>query len=246
MLYIFPSPPVSVPLLEAYPRLYAFPRVPSHPAEDSFIILDSGAFGLARVGGVMDQRHINALRDHYATFSSARVVCVAPDVYLKPSQTFENFKAWHTMPDAPSVAPVIQFRRARHLDTHSAYLQALRYREYLPLFPQIQGKAVLFLSNPALRAAECGALQTLCQMIRSAYPVPLWLHWLGAGWDAADVRGYAQTNALDSIDSIAYYTDAQQGLLWQADGNKRQTFDADLIQAIVHNIQMADSAARGD
>ncbi|MDL1924303.1 hypothetical protein FBQ95_16995 [Chloroflexi bacterium CFX3] len=154
-------------------------------------------------------------------------------------------EAWRQNDDAPLIAPVIQFRRAKHFDSHWAYQQALRYRPYLPFFPRIAGKAVLFLSNPALRAEQCETLPMLCQMIRAAYGSPLWLHWLGGGWDVADIRAYAQMNALDSLDSIAYYTDAMSGIAWQADGSKQQSFEYSPEALSIRNAEIASAAAVG-
>jgi hypothetical protein len=42
-----------------------------------------------------------------------------------------------------------------------------------------------------------------------------WVHVLGAGWDAADVAQWRRCGP-DSIDSIAYYTAALQGVCWAA------------------------------
>ena len=206
MIYVTPIPTPLRGRLLPFHRLYAYPAEPElPPPAGGFVILDSGAFGLSQRGGKMDRPWMRGLAEHYRRFAAEGVVCIAPDVFLDPATTWRNWRWWQDEIGVP-VAPVIQFRQKRRLDLYDAVRQARQYAPWRPAFVAI--------SNPGLRAIECReTMPALCRLVREAAGAT-WLHNLGAGWDAADVRAWRDLACFDSIDSIAYYTDAQAGRGW--------------------------------
>ncbi len=211
MIYVTPVPtPLRGRLLDRH-RLDAYPSEPElPPPAGGFVILDSGAFGLSQRGGAnsrspMTKAWMRGLAEHYQRYSGENVVCIAPDVFLDPAATWRNWRWWQDEIGVP-VAPVIKFRQKRRLDVYDAVRQARQYAPWRPAFVAI--------SNPGLRAIECReTMPALCRLVREAAGAT-WLHNLGAGWDAADVRAWRDLACFDSIDSIAYYTDAQAGRAW--------------------------------
>lgn len=211
MIYVTAVPTALRGMLLDHSRLYAYPAEPELPPPDGgFVILDSGAFGLAKRGGRMTKRWMRGLAEHYRRYGGENIICIAPDVYLSPDATQRNWLWWQEEVGVP-VAPVIQFRQERRLDLYGAVEQARFYGQWSPPFVAI--------SNPALRAQECrDVMPALCRLVRSASGAT-WLHNLGAGWDVADVRAWRDMRSFDSIDSIAYYTAAQGGERWSGRGD---------------------------
>lgn len=219
MIYIFaahPEPCADLP----FPRLYAFPRKPASPPAESFVILDSGAYGLHQQGRTMDERYMRLLARYYAARTGPQVVGIAPDVFLNPRQSLANFRAW-VHAGRPPVAPVLQCSRFKRLDLFDLLKQSDVYLRYRHQIPTLCGHPFLAFSNPGLKARECGVLPRLTERIRNAWG-DVWIHNLGAGWSPRDIQEWAALGCFDSIDSIAYYTDAQRGLLWSQDGVIRQ------------------------
>ncbi|RMG91195.1 MAG: hypothetical protein D6706_18425 [Chloroflexi bacterium] len=208
-------------------RLYAYPRTPEHI---EFTILDSGAFGLSRAGSRIGVKHMHKLAAYYEQYVGEGVCCVAPDVYLDPSQTMRNWDWWQKHMGVP-VAPVIQFRKERQIDLYVALRQARYYAHWEP--------DIVFISNPGLRAIESSEIAVVCRVIRQVTGAR-WLHNLGAGWDPADIIAWREMGCFDSIDSIAYYTDAQSGWAWRMDGKrtlcKREWLDIARDNAQVANV----------
>lgn len=237
MLFVCPSPPVEASSTLPYPRLYAYPRIPIPPVDNELVILDSGAYGLSLRRQAMTPEHITLLAEHYRQFSGENVVCIAPDEYLNPARSMQNFRDWiaaHAIP----VAPVIQFRRQRRLDLYLAQQQMKTYAAFVDSVATYQGRPVVCISNPGLNAIESKPLTTAIRHLRNLIP-NVWLHNLGAGWWPQDVRLWRQSGAFDSIDSISYYTDAQQGIEWLANGDKRFNPNHPAAALIAHNADIA-------
>jgi len=208
VLSAFPKLPQA---LFCYPRLYSFPRKPD-PAGDTFVLLDSGAYGLSRRGVVMGKTWQRRLAEHYSTYCSERVLGIAPDVYLDPKQSVQNFRNWHRGGTNPPVIPVLHSTRAKYYDLYSMAQQVAFYATQ-PL-PRLYGRPVIAIGNPNLRASECRAvLPHLRRIILGALP-DAWIHVLGAGWDVEDITLWRKSGCADSIDSIAYYEDAKAGSIW--------------------------------
>lgn len=213
MIYVMSMPRELRGRLLAHHRLYAYPQPPEPPPAGGFTILDSGAFGLAKAGAPMSNAHLVRLREHYLRWQAERVLCIAPDEFLNAHISMRRFEEWHTAASSPPIVPVIQFHRKRKIDAYSAMKQVEFYSAF-PL-PRYDGRAVFAISNPMLRANEAThEWRTVAAIVRRAIP-DAWLHVLGAGWDVHDVANWRDLNAYDSIDSIAYYTDAQAGKCWQ-------------------------------
>jgi len=215
-------------------RLYAFPGSPDPPPPDGFVILDSGAFGLYQRSAAIDVRHMWRLADHYRPYAGQPGYhCIAPDVFLDPGQTMRNWRWWQDNIGLP-VVPVIQFRRMRRLDLFTVYKQALFYAPWQPSFVAI--------SNPGLRAIESATIKHACQIVREITGAQ-WLHNLGAGWDPRDIAAWHDLGCFDSIDSIAYYTDAHNGWRWQRGGGRVLDPDADWRRLAASNAAAAAEIA---
>lgn len=195
-------------------RLYAFPRRPEGVGlAQGVVILDSGAYGLSRRGQLIGPAHMEKLNRYYSEYG-AGCWCVGPDAYLNPAATMKNWRYWHAAGYAP-VMPVIQFLRAGRLDVTSALRQAAFYAAWSP--------ARVAISNPGLTAAAAKAMGMgfICAEVRRITGCQ-WLHNLGAGWSPADVADWRDMGSFDSIDTIAYYTDAQAGWRWRLDGRRER------------------------
>lgn len=240
MIYVCPAFPGMTDELADCHRLYAYPRQPSAPAADAFVILDSGAYGLAKGGAKMNAAYVEKLAAHYQQHHAENVLCIAPDEYLNPRVTMNRFSDWHSHHSIP-VVPVIQFPREKHLDLFSAYRQAQFYAAQREALPRYQGRPFLAVSNPNLRASQCYSLKALCLRIRALFG-PCWLHCLGAGWWPQDIVDWRNLGCFDSIDSIAYYTDAQQHQRWQGQ-YVVSDFDTPFPALAAHNAHVARQIA---
>lgn len=239
MLFVFSAFDQLPARMLAYPRLYAFPREPDPPG-DTFVILDSGAFGLAQRGCKIDERYMARLATYYAQYQSPCFICVAPDVFLDPVRTFANYLVWQRKYSSLRIAPVLQARKEGILDLYDLRRLVNNYLSYLDAWPRLGDRPVLMLGNPGLYGLSDAsrAAQSLSQIIRQAVP-NVWLHLLGAGWSLMDIGAWAQLGAFDSIDSIAYYEDAKRGISWQGAASKdwRETAanNAEAIRRVLHN-----------
>jgi hypothetical protein len=195
-VFVYPVPAWLRGRLLDKPRLYAFPVEPEPPGE-TFIILDSGAFGLSQRGRTMDVSYLGRLGAHYKRHGASDrlpIVAVAPDVYLDPQRTLDNWRGW-----SRRAAPVIQFAARGQISERLARVQAAEYARRRP--------SVWCVSNPGLRArpAKLLGIESVFRALKREYAAE-WVHCLGAGWDAEDLREWAQCDSLDSFDSIAHYT----------------------------------------
>lgn len=211
MRYVFPVPRELRGALLSHSRLYAFPVEPEPPPDGGFVILDSGAFGLASAGARMDDAYIARLAAHYARHEGERVLCVAPDEYPNPARTMRNFVTWRGVP----VVPVLQSSRRGRLDAYAMLRQARLYGQSSHKIAHYEDRPVVAISNPALFARDlpARAWQNVCAMIRQHIP-DAWIHLLGAGWNVDDIRAWAEMECFDSLDSIAYYIAAQSFEAW--------------------------------
>jgi len=214
MKYVFPAFPNMRGELAEYCRLYAFPRQPDCPPPDTgYIILDSGAYGLSQSGKKMDAAYIDRLAAHYREHARKPVFLFAPDVFLNPTQTMRQFSEWHSRHGIP-VVPVVQFNSKNgSVDLHRMRKQLEFYRAYGGLLPHWEGKPFVCISNPSKRAIEGKNVVRVATLARQVMG-EVWLHNLGAGWDREDILAWKNTAAFDSMDSIAYYTSAQDGWRW--------------------------------
>lgn len=204
MRYVLPIPSALRGRLLDACRLYAHPTAPEPPPTGGFVLLDSGAYALSLRGGQMTPAYLRRLAAHYALHGGANdgpVLAVAPDVYLDPGQSIRQWRDWCAA-GGPPVVPVIQCHKTRAVDLHSIATQCAAY-----------GRCpVVCFSNPGLRAVRAAQLpvRAALHLIRQRTGARH-IHILGAGWDLADVRGWRAIGGFDSMDSIAYYTAAQQG-----------------------------------
>lgn len=205
--FVCPTPPELRAALTGFDRLYAFPVEPEAPAPDRFVLLDSGAFGLAKRGQYIDLAHMLKLSAHYRAHCASSVHGIAPDVYLDPRQTLDNWRIWHHEMFLGRVVPVIQFEHKREWSLLPVKLQCAQYAINAP-------HPFVCISNPGSRAAEVPAdtVRAVIDMARTMLGAT-WVHNLGAGWDIDDVRRWG-TLGFDSIDTIAYYTAAKAGESW--------------------------------
>lgn len=204
------------PLPEGLPEvrrwiLYSFPHEPEARGERR--VLSSGTWGIAsKKAGRYEAREWPALYEYYRRHAHLNNTgwYMMPDEYLRPDATVANWMRWRRLyPDLP-VVPIIQFRREKRVDLALALEQARTYARFNP--------PCICISNPACTALDwADALRMLAAMIRRLMP-RAWIHVLGAGWDVRDVMRYAEIDAIDSIDSIAYYSDAQEGVAWHLHG----------------------------
>lgn len=227
------------PEMLTHPRLYAYPAQP--PAEDrpSFVLLDSGAYGLSQRGRQIGAAHMQRLAEHYRLYAGqSGYHCIAPDAYLDPALTQRNWRWWQEHVGLP-VVPVIQFPSVRQLDLYAALRQAEFYAAAQPPFVAI--------SNPGLTATASTNIALICAEVRRITGCR-WLHNLGAGWTPADIAAWRDHACFDSIDSVAYYTDAQRGIRWRLDGRVEATNSpwraTALVNAAVARL-IAESAAYG-
>ena len=221
--------------LKLLSRLYAFPALPVDIEKAPFIILDSGAWGLAQRGKSMNCNYMQRLAEHYSRFQSRNVHCIAPDVYLDPRQTMRNWEWWQTNFPEIKVVPVIQFERERTLDWYCAVRQAEFYAQFHPGF--------IAVSNPALRASESGVMIEICAAVREITKAK-WLHNLGAGWSPDDIAAWRELGCFDSIDSVSYYEDAKRGKCWRRDGKIEICRTKTNWRAVAHhNAEVANTLA---
>lgn len=204
--YVLPVPAELRGAMLAHCRLYAFPVAPEPPPPDGFVILDSGAYGLSVRGGRMDAAYLRRLAAHYAAHGAGAgrpLVGVAPDAFLDPGATLRQWRTW----DGPPVAPVIQFPAMRRMDLYAVRRQAAAYAPARP--------PVVLVSNPGWRGVEAAAagLRRALDLTRAVTGCGH-IHILGAGWDDADIRAWRGIGGFESMDSIAYYTAAQDGRAW--------------------------------
>jgi hypothetical protein len=213
--------------LYSYNRLYAFPSVPEF-TQDKLIILDSGAFGLSKSGGKMDTDYMMRLNHYYAKYDNDNIIHVAPDVFLDPGQTMNNFEYWFDIKFFDKIKPVIQFRQKLKLDD-SMYKQLLFYQNKNIKFD------FLFISNPGMLAIDFKILffDDILQELKKEFKISH-IHILGAGWNEQDIREWSTFKYVDTIDSIAYYLAASKKVSW---GSGKTT---SFVEIAMNNVKFID------
>lgn len=208
MYYILPTPVELKGKLPGLGRLFSRPTHPEPLGNSELCILDNGAWGMHKRGRSWDERSLRDLESYYLRHGAedhSPWYGVMPDAYLDPDLTVKLFEWWvqHTN---KRLGPVIQFKGKKDLGMYVLAEQIRVYREYKP--------SIVFISNPGLTGFESGDARFLglVSVCREHFP-GAWLHVLGAGWDLQDIALWSQSG-IDSIDSIAYYTDAQDGRAW--------------------------------
>lgn len=197
--------------LLTYSRLYAYPTIPEPAPETGFVILDSGAFGLSMRGQYITEDYMGLLNQHYETYRTENVFCACPDEFLNPQATVRNWEKWYSK-GYVDVFPIIQFETKGTIRT-----TMLEYQ--LDAFADIISPANQFIaiSNPSIRGNIAhieGFAKIISKVKDRGYG---WVHCLGAGWSTQDIADWANFQALDSFDSIAYYTSVQQKDYWTQD-----------------------------
>lgn len=198
--------PAGLPELREW-IFYSFPHKPRLTGKCR--VLSSGTWGLASLGkGNYGVRGWNDLYNYYIKYAGIGTPGwrMMPDEYLHPYKTMKNFKEWYErFPDMP-VIPIIQFSKKKHCDIYLARKQIQFYWQYNP--------DRICISNPGFRCDEwLTELSFVSEMCKDMLGGP-WIHVLGAGWDMFDITQYLKIDTIDSIDSIAYYTAARDGVMW--------------------------------
>lgn len=232
---VFPTPSFLRGELFGRNRLYAFPVVPEPPVADEFVILDSGAFGLSQRGGHMTEEYMRKLSAHYVEHGGGNdfpILAVAPDAYPNSYKSMKQWDTWHELGLCP-VCPVIQFDNKR-ITAYSVLKQCQFYAQYRP--------KVVFVSNPGMTAdvAQQNNIVPIIEFIWSELK-PRWIHVLGAGWNTDDAKKWLRIRHVNSIDSIAYYTDAQAGLKWRNTGASKEMSEDDEVQISLYNANILES-----
>lgn len=182
--------------IEGLARLYAYPCEPRFENK-GLVILDSGAFGLSQSGGIMNLDYMKKLSAYYERYYRENVLCVAPDSFLNPLQSLMNFKTWHKNKLFKNITPVLQCEKKYVIEEKRLLQQADFYKDY---------SENIFFSNPSLNF-EMSKSQNIEKILKKIKQMGYkWIHNLGAGWNIEDIKGWSTVSALDSFDSIAYYT----------------------------------------
>jgi hypothetical protein len=196
------------------------------------IILDSGAFGLSKSGGAMDESYINKLARHYVKYGRKKnVFCIAPDVFKNATKSIKQYKAFIAKYKTIKIAPVIQFSSSC-IDLFSTKRQIANYLK-------ITNSKMICISNnrfdPVVQNKE---LKFIVDEIRRGNDNIL-IHVLGAGYSHNNVKDWMKTG-VDSIDSISYYTDAQAGLEWVAGSYKTNSSTLRFHELAIRNAEVAN------
>lgn len=200
-VYVFPhcrNKEHEIKNIQGISRLFAFPAEPHFENNGRIVILDSGAFGLSIKKRKMTMKYMQALNEYYLKHrDDERVICVAPDEFLNPSQTMYNFKKWMAKGFYSKVAAVLQCERKHEINIDQLKWQAEFYREYTD---------IIFFSNNGMRGryAKLQNIEELFRYMKGELGVK-WVHVLGAGWSIEDIEDWCGIRYFDSLDSIAYY-----------------------------------------
>lgn len=215
-------------------RLYAFPMKPDLPTAKEFIIIDSGAYGLSQQGKEIDAEHMFKLSNFYKKYGASNkfpALAIAPDKFLDPHTTMNNYKFWMKYINHP-VVPVIQFPVFKKIDLLSALKQVDFYIE--------NRNIIMAISNPGLNGKQGKSIAYLIEYMRKNGVE--WIHNLGAGWNANDCKDWFDLG-FNSIDSISYYTDADRGIEWKPFSYSTGKTNKTVKQIILNNYNLANYAA---
>jgi len=217
--------------LTQLPRLYAYPTKPDLSG-DKMIILDSGAFALSKSKKRMDAEYMQCLADHYRRYSTREnVYAIAPDVFKNPVKSLQQFRYFSAEYPDIDIAPVIQFNN-RTIDLFNAKKQIDAYSQYS------KSKLVCISNNKFKPLTQHNDLRRITDFIRARFG-NVWVHVLGAGYSHNNVRDWLKTG-VNSIDSISYYTDAQNKLAWLPHSYQHESSALPFTELAMHNAKLAN------
>lgn len=220
--------------LTAFNRLYAYPVEPVI-SSDRLIILDSGAFALSQSKKQMDADYMYRLAAHYERFKQHRNVhCIAPDVFKNPAKSLQQFRYFReTYSDVP-VCPVLQ-SRSKQIDLFCMKKQIDEYFRLSSSNPRF-----ICLSNHKFEPLkQHRELSYLLEQIRLKFK-QAWVHVLGAGYSHNNVKDWLAVG-VDSVDSISYYTDAQQNLRWLEHSYGHEASGLPFAELALENARVANT-----
>lgn len=185
-----------------------YPYYLNFPGEKyELVILDSGAYSLSQSSSKkeIDDIYMYHLAEYYyhniEKYKNSNIICVSPDKFLNPAQSMYNFMKWNRTNNfkACEVAAVLQSSRKGYADYNELKKQAEFYSNYTDK---------IFFSNPGLtgKDAKMYHLDRLFKYMKEKLSIK-WIHNLGAGWSLQDIRDWQDIGYIDSMDSIAYYTE---------------------------------------
>lgn len=183
-------------------------------------ILSSGTWGIASMkrGNYKerDWQHLYSWYKENSKFNNTGWYMM-PDEYLRPKNTMQNFLRWKKLYPDIDVVPIIQFKREKEIDLLGALEQIEFYMQFNPVR--------ICISNPAMEALQWNKYLSILGKKIKSYNENCWIHVLGAGWSFADIKNYIVIDEIDSIDTIAYYTDAKQHKVWYTSGHIDDRYD---------------------
>jgi hypothetical protein len=206
---------------QGYAKLFAYPNKPNY-AQGNITILDSGAFYFYMSKQVRPADYVESLQAHYLRHGQvANTYCSAPDVALDPFKTMQAYEAWYKLYDI-KVFPVLQCKSKRiDLNLLKKQLEFYHALESTGVVPEIN---FIAMANPGISPLEAKNDLTFLRKLIAIYHPNAWVHILGAGFNALDVQDW-HACGFDSIDSISYYTDAQQGVRWREGSYEKELLD---------------------
>jgi hypothetical protein len=164
-------------------------------AQGNITILDSGAFYFYMSKQVRPADYVESLQAHYLRHGQVANVHCSA-----PDVALDPFKT---------------------MQAYEAW-----YKLYdTKVFPVLQCKSKRIDLN--LLKKQLGFYQndlTFLRKLIAIYHPNAWVHILGAGFNALDVQDW-HACGFDSIDSISYYTDAQQGVRWREGSYEKELLD---------------------
>ncbi len=198
--YVFPhcsAHEKEIEKIDGINRLYAYPAIPRFENNSHVVILDSGAFGLSRSGGIMNLDYMKKLSEHYFKYSRENTLCIAPDKYLDPVQSILNFRKWRKNNLYENVTPVIQRESKNIVDIDNMKMQAAFYREFAD---------TICIGNSGMYGKD--ALDVKLSVLLKYMKEDLkyrWIHILGAGYSLEDIQNWKNVGYFDSMDSRSYF-----------------------------------------
>jgi len=215
-----------------YNRLYAYPNIPEI-SDTPIIILDSGAFALSMRKGYMDAEYIEKLAAHYQGYDHLdNIYCVAPDVFKNPYISMKQYKDFVEKYTINAV-PVLQFS--------SPQPDLFKVKKQIDFYHRLnEDIKMMCLSNHKFNPVkQYKELQFIVNIIRETFNENILIHVLGAGYNHLDVLDWLKIG-VDSLDSISYYTDAQQHQKWVKGSYKVEHSDLPFKDLALLNLKIAN------
>ena len=218
-----------------YDRLYAFntksPHIPEH-SDNTFVILDSGAFHLDKAKKSMDAIYIAQLMSFYRVHGvNPNTYCIAPDVVGSAKKSMEQYAQYNSLALNINLVPVLQLPR-KQVDLTLLKKQCEFYTVYKPkmlAFANNFGRAE-FSNTPSLQSAH--------KLIRYYFD-NTWIHVLGAGYDCQDAVNWLQIG-FNSCDSLSYFISAQAKEAWRSNSHEHDIVDWDKQTIALHNARVTN------